>query len=214
MTDMDIVDRLCSRDASRALAPEKPVRLKDKVAIVTGAATGIGQAIAIRFAREGAAVVVDYVGKVGAARKTEEAIANLGGWSIAIEADVSKSEDVERLIQGAVAKFGRLDIVVNDAGIEKKFRLGGVPGRHAEKHPCRQFDRSLSRLASRRPADDSTGAGRSADQHLVSARGSPHADERCLLRRQRGAPHVTVNTLFAGMKVTLVERNSTVVDAS
>jgi glucose 1-dehydrogenase len=124
---MDVVERLCSRDGSRALPPEKPVRLKDKVAIVTGAATGIGQAIAIRFAREGAAVVVDYVGKVGAARKTEEAIANLGGRSIGIEADVSKSEDVERLIQGAVAKFGRLDIVVNDAGIEKKFAFVEYP---------------------------------------------------------------------------------------
>jgi glucose 1-dehydrogenase len=96
------------------------MRLKDKVAIVTGAATGIGQAIAIRFAREGAAVVVDYVGKVDAPRKTEEAIANLGGRSIAIEADVSNGDDVEKLVQGAVAKFGRLDIVVNDAGIEKK----------------------------------------------------------------------------------------------
>jgi glucose 1-dehydrogenase len=96
------------------------MRLKDKVAIVTGAATGIGQAIAIRFAREGAAVVVDYIGKIDAACKTEEAIAKVGGRSIAIEADISKSEDVEKLVQGAVAKFGRLDIVVNDAGVEKK----------------------------------------------------------------------------------------------
>jgi glucose 1-dehydrogenase len=96
------------------------MRLKDKVAIVTGAATGIGQAIAIRFAREGAAVVVDYLGKVEVARKTEGAIAKVGGRFIAIEADISKGEDVEKLVQGAVAKFGRLDIVVNDAGIEKK----------------------------------------------------------------------------------------------
>jgi glucose 1-dehydrogenase len=103
------------------------MRLKDKVAIVTGAATGIGQAIAVRFAREGAAVVVDYVGTVDAARKTEAAIANLGGRSIAIEADVSKGEDVEKLVQGAVTKFGRLDIVINDAGIEKKFAFVEYP---------------------------------------------------------------------------------------
>ena len=103
------------------------MRLKDKVAIVTGAATGIGQAIAMRFAREGAAVVVDYIGKADVARKTEEAIAKLGGRSIAIEADISQAEDVEKLVEGAVAKFGRVDIVVNDAGIEKKFAFVEYP---------------------------------------------------------------------------------------
>jgi glucose 1-dehydrogenase len=103
------------------------MRLKGKVAIVTGAGTGIGQAIAVRFAREGAAVVVDYVGKAGVVRKTEEAIATLGGRSIAIEADVSKSGDVEALVRGAVDRFGRLDIVVNNAGIEKKFAFVDYP---------------------------------------------------------------------------------------
>jgi glucose 1-dehydrogenase len=103
------------------------MRLKGKVAIVTGAATGIGQAIAVRFAQEGAAVVVDYIGKIEASRKTEEAIAKVGGRSLAIEADVSKGEDVEKLVQGAVAQFGRLDIVVNDAGIEKKFAFVDYP---------------------------------------------------------------------------------------
>lgn len=59
------------------------MRLKDRVAIVTGAATGIGQGIAIRFAKEGAAVVVDYVGKPGAPNQTEEAIKAAGGRTIA-----------------------------------------------------------------------------------------------------------------------------------
>jgi glucose 1-dehydrogenase len=103
------------------------MRLKDKVAIVTGAATGIGQAIAIRFAREGAAVAVDFVGAPDAARATEEAIAKVGGRSLAIEADISKVDDVEKLVAAAVKKFGRLDIVVNNAGIEKKCAFVDYP---------------------------------------------------------------------------------------
>ncbi len=96
------------------------MRLKDKVAVVTGAATGIGQAIAIRFAQEGAAVVVDYIGAPDAPRETEQRIASSGGRAIAIAADVSKPAEVQALIDGAMKAFGRLDIVINNAGIEKK----------------------------------------------------------------------------------------------
>ncbi len=96
------------------------MRLKDKVAIVTGAATGIGQAIAIRFAQEGAAVVIDYIGKPEVPRETEQKIAAFGGRSIAIAADVSKPDEVQSLVKGALDAFGQLDIVVNNAGIEKK----------------------------------------------------------------------------------------------
>lgn len=103
------------------------MRLQDKVAIVTGAATGIGQAIAVRFAREGAAVVVDYIGKPGAAGKTEERIAAFGGKSIAIAADISQPDRVQSLIDGAVKAFGKLDIVVNNAGVEKKLAFVDYP---------------------------------------------------------------------------------------
>jgi glucose 1-dehydrogenase len=103
------------------------MRLKNKVAIVTGAATGIGQAIALRFAQEGAAVVVDYVGAVEVPRATEEKIKAVGGLSIAIAADVAKADEVERLVHGAVAAFGRIDIVVNNAGIEKKAAFVDYP---------------------------------------------------------------------------------------
>jgi glucose 1-dehydrogenase len=103
------------------------MRLKDKVAIVTGAATGIGQAIAIRFALEGASVVVDYVGEPDVVRATERHIADLGGHSISVAADVSKSDDVRNLIDSAVKAFGRLDIVVNNAGIEKKVAFVDYP---------------------------------------------------------------------------------------
>ena len=96
------------------------MRLEGKVAIVMGAATGIGQAIAIRFAREGASVVIDYVGGPETPNRTEEAIMTAGGKTIAVEADVSNSAQVQNLIENAIKAFGRLDIVVNNAGIEKK----------------------------------------------------------------------------------------------
>lgn len=103
------------------------MRLTNKVAVVTGAASGIGQAIAVRFAQEGAAVVVDYVGTPDTPQQTEEAIKKVGGKSIAVEADVSKPDQVQHLIDNTVSAFGRLDIVVNNAGIEKLFAFVDYP---------------------------------------------------------------------------------------
>ena len=103
------------------------MKLQGKVAIVTGAATGIGQAIAVAFAREGAAVVVDYVGAESASAGTLKAIAAVNGNAIAIAADISNPEDVNRLVRSAVVKFKKLDILVNNAGIEKKFPFVDYP---------------------------------------------------------------------------------------
>lgn len=103
------------------------MRLKDKVAIVTGAATGIGQAIAIRFAQEGAAVVVDYVGKPGTAQKTVDQIQQAKGRVIAVEADVSDPAAVQMLVERTVAEFGKLDIALNNAGIESKYSFVDYP---------------------------------------------------------------------------------------
>ena len=109
------------------------MRLQNKVAIVTGAATGIGQAIAIRFAREGAAVVVDYVGKPDAPNKTEQEIKSFGGKTVAFEADISKLDEVNNLIDAAVKNFGKLDIVVNNAGVEKKVAFVDYPLEELQK---------------------------------------------------------------------------------
>lgn len=97
------------------------MRLKDKVALVTGASSGIGKAIATRFAAEGAHVVVNYRpgGKLDTEAAQSEA-ASFGPSSIAVAADVSKREDVERMMGEIIAKFGRIDIAVNNAGIEIK----------------------------------------------------------------------------------------------
>lgn len=97
------------------------MRLKDKVALVTGASSGIGKAIATRFAAEGAHVVVNY--RPGSPADTEAAlaeVASFGPEAMAGVADVSKREDVERLMAEVIAKFGRIDIAVNNAGIEIK----------------------------------------------------------------------------------------------
>lgn len=109
------------------------MRLQGKVAIVTGASTGIGQGIAVRFAKEGAAVVVDYIGEASAADATIAKIKSLGGSVIAVRADVSDSVQVENLIAESVKSFGKLDIVVNNAGIETKHDFVDFPLNEARK---------------------------------------------------------------------------------
>ncbi len=101
--------------------------MQDKVAVITGAATGIGQAIAIAFAEAGAAVVVDYVGDASVAADTLSKINAVNGKALAVEADISNPADVNSLIQRTIAAFGKLNIFVNNAGIEKKISFVEYP---------------------------------------------------------------------------------------
>src|SRR5271166_358963 len=94
--------------------------LNNKVAIVTGGNTGIGQAIVLELARLRASVVIDYVAHPEATEALEQQIAKLGDQSIGFEADVSKLADLQKLVDAAVNRFGRLDIMVNNAGIETR----------------------------------------------------------------------------------------------
>jgi 3-oxoacyl-[acyl-carrier protein] reductase len=92
-------------------------KLTDKVAVVTGASKGIGAGIAKALAAEGASVVVNYATSRRDADTVVAAITSKGGKAIAIQGDVSKSDDVERLFADATGAFGRVDILVNNAGI-------------------------------------------------------------------------------------------------
>src|SRR5947209_12620370 len=94
--------------------------LKNKVAIVTGGNSGIGQAIALELARQGASIVIDYVAHPEATDALEQQIAKLGSRSIGVRADVSKLADLQKLVDAAVSNFGRLDVMVNNAGIETR----------------------------------------------------------------------------------------------
>ncbi|MBU0672230.1 MAG: glucose 1-dehydrogenase [Candidatus Margulisbacteria bacterium] len=99
------------------------MRLKDKVAIVTGGSRGIGKATCIRFAKEGAKVVVNYASAAdkgdiaSTAEQVVKEIKAVGGEAIAFDADVSNKAKVEEMVNEVVRKFGRLDIMVSNAGI-------------------------------------------------------------------------------------------------
>lgn len=101
------------------------MKLKDKVAIVTGAGSGVGKAIAQLFAREGAKVVVSDINKEHADQVVEE-ITFTGGTAMTVVADVAQEEDIQNLIDTAVYKYGTLDILVNNAGIMDNFVPAGA----------------------------------------------------------------------------------------
>ncbi len=94
--------------------------LEGKVAIVTGSDSGIGHAIALELARQGASVTINYHKNADAADATLKTIEDAGGKAQVIQADVSSVADIGKLVDGTVAAFGRLDILVNNAGMETR----------------------------------------------------------------------------------------------
>ncbi len=94
--------------------------VKGKVAIVTGGNSGIGKGIVLALAEQGANIVIDYVADPAATEDLERQVAALGDQAIGVEADVSKVADLQRLVDTAVEKFGRVDIMVNNAGVETR----------------------------------------------------------------------------------------------
>ena len=101
------------------ILPETLQRLQGKVAIVTRASRGIGRAIAIALATEGAKIAINYASASTAADEVAKEIVAAGGEAIAIGADVSKSDQVDTLINSAIDKWGRIDVLVNNAGITR-----------------------------------------------------------------------------------------------
>ena len=96
------------------------MRLKDQIALVTGGSRSIGREIALRFAREGADVAVNYVKNTDAAQRTVSEIEALGRRALAVKADTSKSDAVEVMVNEVWESLGPIDILVNNAGVQKR----------------------------------------------------------------------------------------------
>ena len=101
----------------------KTGRLAGKVALVTGGSRGLGRGIAEGFAAEGAKIVVNYSKDESAAKAAVDAIKNSGSDAISVRADVGEVDDVKRMVDAGVERFGTIDILVNNAGLLNSFKL-------------------------------------------------------------------------------------------
>lgn len=188
-------------------------KLADKVAIVTGASKGIGAAIAQHLAAEGATVVVNYASsKYGADKVVAEIVAQ-GGRAVAVQADASKAEDLDRLFAETRRLYGRLDVLVNNAGVYEFAPLGEV----TEEHFHRQFNLNVLGLilASQRAVKHFNGTGGSiinissvagvapiAGASVYSAtKGAVDAVTKSLAQ-ELGSQKIRVNSLNPGMVET------------
>jgi 3-oxoacyl-[acyl-carrier protein] reductase len=126
-------------------------KLAGKVAVVTGASKGIGANIAKHLAAAGASVIVNYASSKEGARRVVEEITGAGGRAAAIQADVSRAEDIERLFNETEAVFGKADILVNNAGVFEFLPLEAV----TEEHYHKQFNLNVLGLilATRKAAE-------------------------------------------------------------
>jgi 3-oxoacyl-[acyl-carrier protein] reductase len=186
--------------------------LKGKVAIVTGASRGIGRRIAERLAKDGASVVVNYIKSADEANKVVAGIEEAGGKATAVQADVSRVADVRRLFQVAHHTYGRLDILINNAGIFSYKPLADV----SEE----EFDQMFSvntkgpffamQEAARGMKDDgrvvniSTGATQLGFPGISAYGGSKGALEvfTKVMAKELGPRKITVNTVSPGYTET------------
>jgi 3-oxoacyl-[acyl-carrier protein] reductase len=109
-------------------------KLQEQVAVVTGASKGIGAAIAEHIAAAGAAVVVNYASSRAGAEAVVQRIRQAGGKSVAVQADVSKPDDIRRLFAETKKAFGKLDLLVNNAGVYEFAPLEAISAEHFHKH--------------------------------------------------------------------------------
>ncbi|HMK29170.1 MAG TPA: glucose 1-dehydrogenase [Terriglobales bacterium] len=188
-------------------------KLEGKVAVVTGASKGIGAAIAKQLAGEGAKVVVNYASSKEGADRVVSEIVNKGGKAIAVQADMAKPADIERLFGETKKAFGRLDILINNAGIYEFSPLEGITEEHFYKH----FDLNVLGLvlASREAAKyfDSKGGSIVNVSSVVSTIAPPNtavytATKGAVdavtktLANELGAHNIRVNAINPGMILT------------
>ena len=188
-------------------------KLQNKVAIVTGASKGIGASIAKHLAAEGAAVVVNYASSKEGADRVVAEIAGNGGTAIAVQANVAKQADIQRLFAETKRAFDKLDILVNNAGIYDFAPLENVTPEHFHK----QFDLNVLGLilASQEAAKHFGSAGGSIINisSLVSSmpvpNGSVYSATKAAvdavtksLAKELGGRNIRVNSINPGMVVT------------
>src|SRR5438067_6079683 len=121
------------RNLNQFTSGDRMNRLQGKVAVVTGASKGIGASIAEHLASEGASVVVNYAASKTGADAVVRRINEKGGTAVAIQADVSKPDDIKRLFAQTKATYGKLDVLVNNAGIYEFAPLDAVTPEHFHK---------------------------------------------------------------------------------
>ena len=100
--------------------------LDGKVALVTGASRGIGRAVAIELAKEGATVAINYAGNVVAAEEVKNIITDMGGKAMIVQADVSDEQAASEMVEKVIAEFGQIDILVNNAGVMGRFGIANA----------------------------------------------------------------------------------------
>jgi len=188
-------------------------RLEGKVAVITGAGRGIGAAIARRFAAEGASLVLNSLSD--SAAKVVEEITAAGGKALAVQGDVSKADDVAKVIDAAVSTFGRLDILINNAGITRD----GLLMRMSEEEWDAVMDTNLKSVylccrAALRPMLKSRGGGRiislssviglsgNAGQANYAASKAGIIGFTKSLAKELSSRQVTVNAIAPGFIVT------------
>ena len=174
-------------------------RLKDKVAVVTGASKGIGSGIARALAAEGARVVVNYASDRRAGEGVAQAIIEGGGEAVAVGADVSRAADVARLFHEVDGAFGRLDILVNNAGI---FRFGAFADITEEGFHAHYNINVLGSILPVQEAIKRFGADGGSVINLSSIVGSHPVPGALLYASTKGA----VETLTKGLALELAPR--------
>ena len=199
-------------------------KLSGKVAVVTGAFKGIGASIAKNLAAEGAAVVVNYATSKAGADKVVAEITSSGGKAIAVQADIAKKTDIDRMFAETKAAFGQLDILVNNAGIYDLAPLEAI----TEEHLHKQFDLNvLGLFLTTQEALKYFGpAGGSIinTSSIVSTLGAPGAsvyrghESSCgccdpLLGKELGSRMIRVNSINPGMVETEGTRSAGIIES-
>jgi 3-oxoacyl-[acyl-carrier protein] reductase len=186
--------------------------LKGKVAVVTGASRGIGRGIAERLAKDGATIVVNYTKSAGEAEKVVSGIKGQGGNAMAVQADVSKVEDIRRLFQETKKVYGRLDILVNNAGIfwakpilettEEEYDQMFAVNAKGQFFALQEAAKHMAEGG--RIVNISTGGTKRAFPGISAYGGSKSALEffTKVAAKELGPKHITVNTVSPGYTET------------